>query len=128
MFNWLSTWFWKGKASWKQLEIKILKKNFMPPFHGWGWTASMIEPLQGGSLLFTTKFPEILLMVLILSTSEGRKAEPTLELPSGFGHRTPGLGSSNLTTRALLHYLLIWNLLISMIMMLSMIFAQNSML
>ena len=30
----------------------------MAPFYGWGSTASRIEPLQGGSLLFSTKFPE----------------------------------------------------------------------
>ena len=35
------------------------KKKFMAPFYGWGSTASRLEPLQGGSLLFTTKFPEI---------------------------------------------------------------------
>ena len=34
------------------------KKNFMAPFYGWGSTVSRLEPLQGGSLLFTTKFPE----------------------------------------------------------------------
>ena len=38
------------------------------------------ESLQEGSLLFTTKSPE------------GRKAESTLELSSGFEHGTPGLG------------------------------------
>ena len=27
----------------------------MAPFYGWGSTASRLEPLQGGSLLFTTK-------------------------------------------------------------------------
>ena len=31
-------------------------------------------------------------LVLILSTSEGWKAESTLEPPSGFEHRTPELG------------------------------------
>ena len=36
-----------------------LKKNCMAPFYGWGSTASRLEPLRGGSLLFTTKFPEI---------------------------------------------------------------------
>ena len=40
----------------------------MAPFYGWGSTASRLELLRGSSLLFTTKFPEIL--VLILSTSE----------------------------------------------------------
>ena len=31
----------------------------MAPFYGWGSTVSRIEPLRGGSLFFTTKFPEI---------------------------------------------------------------------
>ena len=33
----------------------------MAPFYGWGSTASRLESLRGGSLLFTTKFPEIYL-------------------------------------------------------------------
>ena len=37
------------------ITIKKLKKNFMAPFYGWGSTASRLEPLRGGSLLFTTK-------------------------------------------------------------------------
>ena len=35
-------------------------------------------------------------LVLILSTSEGWKAEPTLESPSGFDYGTPGLGIQRL--------------------------------
>ena len=31
----------------------------MAPFYGWGLTASRLEPLRRGSLLFTAKFPEI---------------------------------------------------------------------
>ena len=31
----------------------------MAPFYGWGSIASRLEPLRGGSLLFTTKFPDI---------------------------------------------------------------------
>ena len=31
----------------------------MAPFYGWGSIASMLEPLRVGSLLFTTKLPEI---------------------------------------------------------------------
>ena len=31
----------------------------MTPFSGWGSTASRLEPLRGGSLLFTTNFPGI---------------------------------------------------------------------
>ena len=41
------------------LEKKNLKKNFMTPFYGWGSTASRLELLRGGSLFFTTRFPEI---------------------------------------------------------------------
>ena len=31
----------------------------MAPFYGWDSTVSRREPLRGGSLLFTTKFPDI---------------------------------------------------------------------
>ena len=31
----------------------------MGPFYGWGSTTSRLEPLRGGSLLFTNNFPEI---------------------------------------------------------------------
>ena len=31
----------------------------MDPFYRWGSTASRLEPLQGGGLLFTIRFPEI---------------------------------------------------------------------
>ena len=31
----------------------------MVPFYGWSSTASRLQPLQGGSLLFTIQFPEI---------------------------------------------------------------------
>ena len=64
-------------------------KNFMAPFYWWTSTASRLEPLWEGNLLFTTKFPEFL--VFILSITEGGKAESTLEPPSGFEHGTPGL-------------------------------------
>ena len=42
-----------------KMALKKTLKNFMAPFYGWGSTASRLEPLRGGSLLFTTKFPEI---------------------------------------------------------------------
>ena len=41
------------------LNPNINKKDFMPPFCGQGSTTSRLESLQRGSLLFTTKFPEI---------------------------------------------------------------------
>ena len=31
----------------------------MAPFYGWDSTASKLQPLRGGSLLFTIPFPEI---------------------------------------------------------------------
>ena len=40
-------------------HLKKLLKKLYDPFYGWGSTASRLEPLQGGSLLFTTKFTEI---------------------------------------------------------------------
>ena len=30
----------------------------MAPFYGWGSTASRLQPLRGGSLLFTIQLPE----------------------------------------------------------------------
>ena len=55
----------------------ILKKTLWPLFYRWGSSASRLEPLRGGSLLFNIKF----LGMLILSTSERWKAELTLEPP-----------------------------------------------
>ena len=63
----------------------------MDPFYGWGSTASRLVPHRGGSLLFTVKFPEVTFINL-----ERMKAESTLELTSGFGHGTPGLGIQRL--------------------------------
>ena len=41
-------------------NIYMVKKTTLwPLFYGWGSTASRLEPLRGGSLLFTAKFPEI---------------------------------------------------------------------
>ena len=82
----------------------VLKKNFaifMAPFYGWGSTASRLESLliQGGSLLFTTKFPEIPGTHFI----DLRWMNPWVE-----SHPVLNMGpldweSSTLTTRPLLH-------------------------
>ena len=48
------------------------------------------EPLWGGSLLFTTKFPEFPGTHLI--DPEAWKTELVLEPPSDFKHDTAGLG------------------------------------
>ena len=76
----------------------------MAPFYGWGSTASRLEPLQEGSLLFTIKFPEIPGTHFInLGKMKGWETtlESTLELPSGLEHGTPGMGIQ------CLHYLAI---------------------
>ena len=42
------------------LQKKKKKKTLRPHLHGWASTASRrLEPLRGGSLLFTKKFPGI---------------------------------------------------------------------
>ena len=51
-------------AKWAPTKLKLKRKkkktNFMAPFfYGWGSTASRLQPLRGGSLLFTIQFPEI---------------------------------------------------------------------
>ena len=38
---------------------KLKKKTLWPFYYGWGSTASRLQPLRGGSLLFTIQFPEI---------------------------------------------------------------------
>ena len=59
----------------------------MAPFYGWGSTASRLKRHQGGSLVFTTKSPEIPDTHFIdLGRMKG------LEPRSGFEHGTPGLG------------------------------------
>ena len=79
------------------LYVAKKEKNiFMTPFYRWGSTASRLKPLRGGSLLFTTKLSSYKFLVLVLSTSEGCKTELTLDPPSGFEHRNPGLGIQRL--------------------------------
>ena len=41
------------------MKLNKKKTNFMAPFYEWGSTVSRLELLRGGSLLFTTKFPEV---------------------------------------------------------------------
>ena len=49
-----------SKIKYLLVEIKIKKKKTLwPLFYEWGSTTSRLEPIQGGSLLFTNKFPEI---------------------------------------------------------------------
>ena len=41
------------------VDYKNLKNFVAPFFYGWCSAATRLEPLRGGSLLFTPKFPEI---------------------------------------------------------------------
>ena len=43
----------------QQHKLKKKKKKLYAPFYGWSSTVSSLEQPRGGSLLFTTKFPEI---------------------------------------------------------------------
>ena len=59
--QWFSLWE-KSSKTWYYLYLPNIiqcSKNFMALFYGWSSTASRLEPLRGGSLLFTTRFPEI---------------------------------------------------------------------
>ena len=58
-YFWDSVPFYQVAYQSKKGNTKKKKENSMAPFYGWGSTASRLEPLRGGSLLFTTKFPEI---------------------------------------------------------------------
>ena len=52
-------------------SYKHFLKNFMVSLYGWGSTTSrLVEPLQGGSLLLTTKFPENLLNIFMVTFSQ----------------------------------------------------------
>ena len=67
----------------------------MAPFYEWGLTASRLYSHFEEAVYFlplgSQKF-----LVLILSSSKRWKAESTLEPPSGFEIRVPGLGSQRL--------------------------------
>ena len=82
----LSIWILIFDDQWKCFFF--FKKNFMVPFCGWGSTASRLEPLREAVYFLPLSSQKFL--VLILSTSEGWKAESTLEPPSGFKHGTSG--------------------------------------
>ena len=70
------------------------KKTTLAIFHGRGLTASRLEPLQGGNLLFTIKFLEIPGTHLI---DLGRmKAWVDLRATQWFWTRDPGVGIQHL--------------------------------
>ena len=50
----------------------------MAPFCGWGSTASRLQPLREGSLLFTIQFPEIPGTHFIISTNNINKVKQNI--------------------------------------------------
>ena len=80
-------------------QQKLQTLNLMAPFYGWGSTASWLEPPRGGSLLFTTKFPEISGTHF---TDLGRMSRPWSH-PVVLKTGPLDWESSALTTRPLLH-------------------------
>ena len=87
------------------LKKNLFKKNFMPPFYGWGSTVSRLYRGHYEETIYFLPRSSQKLLVLIWSSSEGWKAESTVEPPSGFEHGTLGLGIQRLNVRSLLHYL-----------------------
>ena len=69
----------------------------MAPFYGWGSTVLRLQSQFEEIVCFLPLSPQAIL-VLISSTLKGRKAESTLEPPSGFKHGTSGpFSKSNFT-------------------------------
>ena len=62
----------------------------MAPFYGWCSTASRLQSHYKEAVYFIPLSSEEFLVLLWL-TLRGWKTESTLEPPSGFEHRTPGL-------------------------------------
>ena len=75
-------------------NLTLQKTNFMAPFYGWALTDQGKSHFEE-ALYFLPLTPQKFL-VLILSSSEGRRPELTLEPLSGFEHGTPGLGIQRL--------------------------------
>ena len=63
----------------------------MAPFYGWGSTASRLQS-HFKEVVYFLPLSSQKVLILIWSTSEGWKTDSTFELPSGFEHRTLGLG------------------------------------
>ena len=67
----------------------------MAPFYGWGWTASRLEPLRGGSLLYNTKSPEIP-GTHFINLGKMKDWVDLGAIPNGFDHEAPALGIQHL--------------------------------
>ena len=87
--------------------LTIFKKYFMASFYGWGSTASRLEPIWGGNLLFPNKFPKVpgtqFINVRRIKVFDGRRISGPLSHPVVLNTGPLDWESSTLTTRPLLH-------------------------
>ena len=60
---------------------KLMKKNFVTPFYGWGSTAAKLQSHYEGIIYFLPLNPQKFVAVILL-TLEEEKAESALESPS----------------------------------------------
>ena len=84
----------------------------MAPFHGWNSNVSKLQSHHEETIYFSSLSPHNFL-VLISSTSEGQKAELTLEPPTAFEPRFPGLGIHCLNHQAIVpchSMLILWKI------------------
>ena len=81
----------------------IKKKHFMVLFYEWGSTASRLEPLQGGSLLFILKSPEIPGIYSLYQHWKDWRLSLPCSHPVVLNMGPLNWESSTLTTRPLLH-------------------------
>ena len=86
----------------QDLYKKNFKKNFMAPFYGWDSTASQLQPLRGGSLLFTSQFPRNFWYSFYPPRNDERLSRPWNHLVV-LNTRTLDWEPSTLSTRLLLH-------------------------
>ena len=87
------------------LKKKLFLKKLCAPFLWMGFNCLKAIQSHYEETVYFLPLSSQKLLVLIWSTSEGWKAESTVEPPSGFEHGTLGLGIQRLNIRSLLHYL-----------------------
>ena len=87
------------KIGWKNNEI--IKKSFMAPFYGCCSTASRLEPLWRGSLLYNTKSPEIPGIYSFYQPPKNERLSWPWSHPMVLTMRILDWESSTLTTRPL---------------------------
>ena len=85
-------WFFLWEISANKFLKRKLKKGFMARFYGWSLSASRLQSHYEEAVYFLPLSSQKIL-VLTWLTSEGSKAESTLEPPSGFWTQHPWIGN-----------------------------------